>query len=74
MKLDNDQICPEDLVRIVLPASKIPDSATVRLSNVPMKYILRRNLKIYGSENLLDDDPKPMEFRGFFPYRRKRRR
>ena len=45
--MTNDRICPEDLLRVLLPAEKIPDRSCVFKRTGEVGYVLRRDLTLY---------------------------
>jgi hypothetical protein len=59
------EIGPDLLLRILLPVEVIPEGSTVSKRTGEYTYVLKRNLKIYGSTKE-DGDKKPMVIDGFF--------
>ncbi len=65
--MENKVICPEDLVRVLLPARMIPDKATVSKRTGEEQFALCHTLKVYpDSADKTIVDCKPLEIEGFF--------
>lgn len=47
-KLENDVICPEDMLLVLLPAKMIPHDATVTKRTGEVQYTLKHKLTMYG--------------------------
>lgn len=47
-KLDNTVLCPEDVVRVLLPAAMIPHDATVSKRTGEYTFVLKHKLTMYG--------------------------
>jgi hypothetical protein len=47
VKLDNTHICPEDPIRVLLPARMIPHDATVSKRTGELEYTLKHKLTMY---------------------------
>ena len=56
------EICPEDVLRILLPAGSIPSGSTVSKRTGEATLILRHGLKVYSDTK----GEKPMEIDGLF--------
>lgn len=48
LRLDNQVICPEDPLRILLPAKAIPHDATVSKRAGEVEFTLKHKLTMYG--------------------------
>ena len=59
--MKNTNICPEDTLRILLPAKDIPDQAHVTKRGGEQSFVLRHNLKLF----MLADHPA-IDVEGFF--------
>lgn len=67
--LKNTALCPEDELRVLLPAEKIPDGATVAKRTGEQQFTLVHNLKVYkygGGKSAATQEEKPLEISGFF--------
>lgn len=60
--MTNDRICPEDMLRVLLPAEKLPDRAAVYKRTGETPYTLRRDLLVYQYGNKAD----PIKITGYF--------
>jgi hypothetical protein len=60
MNYENKKICPEDIVRVILPAEMIPDQARVSKVKGEVGYVLRHNLTLYSSAK------EPVKIEGYF--------
>jgi len=60
MTFDNKRICPEDTLKVILPAEMIPDQARVTKIKGENGYVLRHNLILYSSGK------EPVKIEGFF--------
>lgn len=60
MSLENDRICPEDVLGVILAATKIPDGAKVTKVKGTKDYVFRRELKVHHL------DQKPLVIDGLF--------
>jgi hypothetical protein len=60
--MENTQICPEDELRVLLPASKIPNGATITKRTGEVVYILRQGLKVYSDTK----GERPLDIEGVF--------
>ena len=47
MTFDNDKICPEDTLKILLPVEMIPDGSTVTKRTGEQEFTLRRSLRFW---------------------------
>lgn len=59
--MKNLRICPEDTLRMLLPAQDIPDQASVTKRGGEQSFTLRHNIKVF----VLADRPA-IEIEGFF--------
>ena len=58
----NETICPETLLRVILPAEEIPDQAEVTKVTGEEVYVLRHGLTLYSDTK----GEKPVQVDGFF--------
>lgn len=58
--MDNDKICPETPIRVLLRAEEIPADANVTKRTGEQVYTLKRGLRLYS------EDKAPVEITGLF--------
>lgn len=60
--IENDKICQEDVLFILLQACKIPDRAHVRKRTGEQEFVLVRNITLYQSKKGI----QPVKIEGYF--------
>lgn len=60
----NTRICPEDPIRVLLPAASIPGGSRVTKRSGEQQFTLRHKIKVYRGE--IDKKLLPLEIEGIF--------
>jgi len=65
--MKNLNVCPEDVLGVLLQAADIPDGAKVTKVKGDVEYVLRHNVRVYAlPQQGLRPNPNPTELTGYF--------